>query len=206
MKKRTKNTIYDYFEGYSKESVDKVIELLPPEEKYILKLWENEPIGQSIYPFFNNTLAKIRRKLKNPYLILTVSKTPGIGRLRVRDLMEQDKNRMLEESIKEEMPTEDTQVVEKSKKDNVNMLNNLRSFSFTQMLEVMSVKEAVIVALRFGYVDGKCFETERIADFLGITTDEVRDTSRKILLLYKEQINSLLDNIIDDYDKSHKTR
>ena len=63
------------------------------------------------------------------------------------------------------------------------MLELLRTPTFSQMLSVFTAKEAVIIALKLGYVDGKRFETASIAQFLGIEVEEVRGTIRKYLLL-----------------------
>lgn len=66
-----------------------------------------------------------------------------------------------------------------------------------QMLSTLSVKEAVIISLKLGYIDGKCFSTESIANFLGIEELEVIEATRKVLLLYKDNINEFIDNIIE---------
>ena len=64
------------------------------------------------------------------------------------------------------------------------------------MMDILSVKESVIISLKLGYIDGKYFSTESIAEFLGIEQDEVRETTKKVLLLYKENINQFLDHAI----------
>lgn len=66
-----------------------------------------------------------------------------------------------------------------------------------QMLSTLSVKEAVIISLKLGYIDGKCFSTESIVNFLGIEELEVIEATRKVLLLYKDNINEFIDNIIE---------
>ena len=65
------------------------------------------------------------------------------------------------------------------------------------MLNVLSVKEAVIISLRLGYINGLTFSTESIAKFLEIDEDEVREITKKALLLYKDNINEFLDKIIN---------
>ena len=65
------------------------------------------------------------------------------------------------------------------------------------MMSVLSSKEAIIIALKLGYVDEKYFSTKSIADFLDIDEDEVRETTKKILFLYKENINQLIDEVVD---------
>ena len=84
------------------------------------------------------------------------------------------------------------------------ILKLLRTPSFGQMLDVLSVKEAVIISLKLGYVDGKCFSTESIANFLEIGQEEVIETTKKILLLYRENINEFLDKIIETASSNEK--
>ena len=83
------------------------------------------------------------------------------------------------------------------KEDCEKVLELLRTPTFNQMMSVLSVKESVIISLKLGYVDGKYFSTESIAQFLGIEAQEVIDTTRKVLLLYKENINQFIDNAIE---------
>jgi hypothetical protein len=85
-----------------------------------------------------------------------------------------------------------------TKKDEINILSVLKTPSFTQMLNVLSVKEAIIIALRLGYVDNKYFSTKSIADFLGIEEKEVIETVKKVLLLYKDGINEFIDKVINN--------
>lgn len=59
--------------------------------------------------------------------------------------------------------------------------------------------------LKLGYIDGKYFSTDKIAEFLGIDTQEVIDTTKKALLLYKENINQFIDNTIQIATREHET-
>ena len=83
-----------------------------------------------------------------------------------------------------------------SKEECIKILEILRTPTFSQMLENVSVKEAIIISLKLGYVDGKFFSTEAIATFLGIDEAEVIETTKKVLLLYKTNINEFIDNVI----------
>ena len=49
------------------------------------------------------------------------------------------------------------------------------------MLKTLSIKEAIIISLKLGYVDDKYFSTESIAQFLGIDNQEVIETTKKQL-------------------------
>ncbi len=203
MAKRKNQTKYEYFKEYSKEEVDKVIANLLPEEKYIFELWENGPLDQICYSFFSDTVRKVNRRLKNPNKKINTSKNLGKGLLRVREIMQKEQNSKLEEkeTINNDRQQEEIKLL---KEDYLSILKVLRSFSFKEMLEIMPVKDAIIVALRFGYVDGKCFETKKIAEFLEISEEEVLNTSKKILLLYKEKINDMIDNVIAFTDNDKK--
>ena len=63
-------------------------------------------------------------------------------------------------------------------------------------MNTLSVKETVIISLKLGYIDGKYFSTESISEFLGIEPSEVIETTKKVLLVYKDKINSFIDNAI----------
>ena len=226
MSKKIYKTKYDYFKDYSKEEVDEAIDKLLPEEKYIFELKEKGELDQICYAFFFDTISKIRRHLENPNSKILVRKNPGIGVLRVREIMQEEQKNKSEEIIEEKITINENTKIEQEKieqekeinndkqieetkllkEDYLSILNTLRSFSFTQLLEVMSVKEAVIVALRFGYINDKCFETKKIAEFLEISEEEVRETSKKILLLYKEKINDMIDYIINNTNNDEKIR
>lgn len=83
-------------------------------------------------------------------------------------------------------------------KDNcLKILELLRTPTFSQMMNQLTIKEAIIISLKLGYIDGKYFKTESIAKFLEISEEEVRETTKKILLLYKDNINNFLDRIIE---------
>lgn len=73
----------------------------------------------------------------------------------------------------------------------------LRTPTFEPMMSVLFVKESVIISLKLGYIDGKYFSTDSIAEFLGIEKQEVVDTMKMILLLYKENVNHFIDDAID---------
>ena len=82
-------------------------------------------------------------------------------------------------------------------RDFVAALGFLRQMRFDEMLKYLTPKEAVIVFLRLGYVNDVYYTSEAIANFLGISVEEVCEVTRKILLLYKEKINGLLDEAVE---------
>ena len=79
-----------------------------------------------------------------------------------------------------------------------------RSYSFKEMLNYLTPKEAVIICLRFGYIDNRYYSVQAISNFLGISELEVLDITKKILLLFKDNINKYLDNAIEYIEGNKK--
>lgn len=57
---------------------------------------------------------------------------------------------------------------ERQKEEYVKILKMLRTLSFSQMMSVLSLKDAIVISLKFGYVDEKYFSTKSISEFLEI--------------------------------------
>ena len=76
-----------------------------------------------------------------------------------------------------------------SKEDFCEIVKIIKNESFNQLTSTLSVKEAVIVSLKIGSIDGKYFSTESISEFLGIETTEVIEITKRALLKYKDKIN-----------------
>ncbi len=95
------------------------------------------------------------------------------------------------------------------KEEYAKILELLRTPTFTQMVKVVSPREAIILSLELGYVDGKEFSTASIAKLLGIEEDEVRETVKRILPLYKASVNGLACediNVITDQSVLSKVK
>ena len=87
------------------------------------------------------------------------------------------------------------------KDDCLKILELMRTPSFGDMLKSLTPKEAVITCLKLGYVDGKYFTTESIADFLGIETSEVIETTKKYTLRISYTDNNENECVIFNYKK-----
>lgn len=81
------------------------------------------------------------------------------------------------------------------KEDYERLLVLVQSKSFTDLLQYVSPKEATIISLRFGFVDNKFFTPKSISDFLGVTDEEIKNATRKVLFLLKEDTDSFLERI-----------
>ena len=93
-----------------------------------------------------------------------------------------------------------------SKEDLIKMLEYLKTPSFYELMSVLPPKKAIIIALRLGYVDSKYFTTESIAEFLNITESEVRETTTEILILHKNRLNEMFDNILSNLSEGSHQR
>lgn len=80
-------------------------------------------------------------------------------------------------------------------------LELLKTPTFSDMLSILTPKEAVIIMLKLGYIDNKYFSTDRIAEFLEIEPSEVSETTKKVILLLKERINDYIDLAISEVSK-----
>lgn len=105
--------------------------------------------------------------------------------------------------IQEKPKIEQISVIEKE--DCERMLCLLRMPAFIDMMKETDPKTAIIMGLRIGYVDEKCFTKEAIANFLGMTEDEVSDSIRKGVNIYKKNFDKFIDRLIDGSTDSTNT-
>ena len=217
---RELQTIYEYFGSYTKEQVDAMLEKLTEEEKGLITLRYGEDLNnptagkltkEQTNKFYGSLIPKMKRLLSNPNkerkprVKRTIEKqtpiknlTPGIPSLESNNLVEEAvpaSGELVKHSEIEE--THEIQNVETMTKDDyIKILELLRTPSFTKMMGMYSPKEAMIASLKLGYIDGKCFSTSAISEFLGIEAQEVIDTTRTVLLACKERINQIIDGAI----------
>ena len=105
--------------------------------------------------------------------------------------------------IQEKPKIEQISVIEKE--DCERMLCLLRMPAFIDMMKETDPKTAIIMGLRIGYVDEKCFTKEAIANFLGMTEEEVSDSIRKGVNIYKKNFDKFIDRLIDGSTDSTNT-
>lgn len=203
-------SIYEYFNKYTKEEIDIAISKLSEEEQKIVEFrygggdtnnlnhnieWNKEYNNK----FYGSIVPKLRRLLENPERKRKPRKTKNAI---ITNNEDKDLNiELAKESIvsNEELSNEYKEPKKESfsKEKCIEMLGLIKTPTFGQLLSTLSAKEAVIISLKLGLVDGKYFKTETIAQFLGITESEIREITRKVLLVYKENINAFLDSMID---------
>lgn len=188
-------SIYEYFAKYPKEQVDEVLSKLSDDEKYLIKLRYGDDLEHPVKTegwsnsyknkFYGVVLTKIKKTLENSFY-----KDEGIIP------KEENDKKIITNSDFESGITD-----EKIKNDCIKILEVLRISNFNQMLEMLSPTEIIIATLKLGYVDEKYFSTESISKFLETSEDEVRETTKKVLLVCKENINQIIDSTIEEITK-----
>lgn len=189
------SSIYEYLSDFSKEEIDTLLLSLNEKDMMLLK----KKFGENLDGNMSYKLGKEESARFYSNLVVRMKK------------------RMLNwRNFNDDLNKNDNSIVSESKREYSNINNNGDSFSrddfikilevfkvtnFDEMLKILSVKDAVIVALMFGYVDGKYYSAKMIANFLGLDESYVIDVSKKILVLYKDKINSMIDMFISDDDK-----
>lgn len=224
---RELQTIYQYFKDYTKEQVDEMLEKLSEEEKSLITIRYgedlNNPLSEKLNKeqyakFYGSLVPKMKRLLANPKKERKPRKSKEkeseiVTHNLVNTEIEPVRRNATQQTTKPSEPIKGQDIKEKASETNVEFMTKddclkilelLRTPSFSQMMSTLSVKESVIISLKLGYVDGKYFSTDSIAEFLGIEPQEVIDTTRKVLLLYRENINQFIDNAIQIVTEGEK--
>ena len=210
-------SIYEYFDGFTREEIDTVISQLSDKDKALLIKRYGEDLENPVKTditqkeknkFYAGLMPKIERVLIKNRTAKVETTTVENKPIPVEDNPEINEEKV-EPSVEVKIPV--TKVVSEQKeeqleqKDYIRILELLKTPSFGDMLKVITPKEAIIISLKLGYVDNRYYSNESIAEFLGITTLEVIETTKKVLLLYKENINSIIDTAIEAVSNSENS-
>lgn len=213
MKKRLKS-IYEYFCDYSKEEVDIMLLKLSTDEKELVKLRYGDNLDipvtsenwtkEHTATFYGNLVPKMRRLLSNQNGKRKKHKKKQIT---INSSQDNDSNFL---SVCEQTMTNKPNNLDAQEENvhvsgvridtDIQLFDMLRTPILDELLKNLSYKESIIAFLKFGYVDDKYYSTESIAKFLEIDECEVNEIAKKMLLAYKETLNSYLDQAIDIAD------
>ena len=192
------NECGEYFNTYSKEQIDKVISELTEEERQLVyKRYGNDlsnPIKTTLTTdeykrFYGCIISKIKRKLN--------AKEKTTRRKTLKTNPEPTTPKTIQPIVELNLEEKEEQVEEPiTKEDYLKMLELLRSPKFSKMLNKYSAKEKMIISLKLGYIDGKCFSTDAISEFLDIPEQEIISLTHKVLLEYQKMINSIFEGTI----------
>lgn len=220
---KTPRNIYDIFreQGYSEQELTRAINSLSENEVEMLKSIYGADFAkiptvtlskEEKTKLYSVIFTKIRRKIKRDRNSQTVTQDVENKAEVVNDseeTIEDTKNVTIfdQTDVQEEVPViVPIKEVEVSTTPTVNseygkFLELLKTPTFSDMLSILTPKEAVIIMLKLGYIDNKYFSTDRIAEFLEIEPSEVSETTKKVILLLKERINDYIDLAINEVSK-----
>lgn len=143
--------------------------------------------------FYGSVMAQIKRLLENPDIKRRKVQKNEIEEKKIEStsIVEnvQTKNNLVE--------TNEEQTSEITKDDYINMIKLFKTSNFKQMMSNLGSKESIIISLRMGYIDGKYFSVDAIAEFLDIERDEVSKIIKEVLLNYKESVIKSIDYAIE---------
>lgn len=195
-------TIYEYFKNYSKEEVDKVLSTLSDESLELIRIRYGDdltvPVNNKLTEeqrkkFYGSVMAQIKRLLENPDIKRRKIQKKEIEEKKIEStsIVEnvQTKNNLVE--------TNEEQTSKITKDDYINMIKLFKTSNFKQMISNIGSKESIIISLRMGYIDGKYFSVDAIAEFLDIERDEVSKIIKEVLLNYKESVIKSIDYAIE---------
>ena len=195
-------TIYEYFKNYSKEEVDKVLSTLSEESLELIRIRYGDdltvPVNNKLTEeqrkkFYGSVMAQIKRLLENPDIKRRKVQKNEIEEKKIEStsIVEnvQTKNNLVE--------TNEEHTSKITKYDYINMIKLFKTSNFKQMISNLGSKESIIISLRMGYIDGKYFSVDAIAEFLDIERDEVSKIIKEVLLNYKESVIKSIDHAIE---------
>ena len=214
MKQRKIKTIYEYLKEYSRDEIDVMLVKLTEDEKNLIELRYGKDLDNPIISstwgkeetrkFYNSLIPKMKKLLFNSRKKEEYAKEQQEdSSTNISSMVEERKDAEIvqlsssSQIVKESKINLGNEGTKMEKEDYLNVLKLMRSPKFDEILKLFTPKEAIIVCLKLGYVDEKYFTTEAIANFLGIELDEVREITKKALLIYKENINQMLDEAIE---------
>ena len=216
---RKQTTIYEYFQekGYDKEQVKSILETLTEKQLKLIKLRNGEDLDNpqhNLIPDRNQTIAyynvlksilvKLEKKygkVEEPQKSDSTAKQPRATRKRRKKTTEPvdigAENCVPQNTCEEEKTTlPKIQEDAISKLDYLQILELIKTPTFNELVNQLDTKSAVIISLSLGYIDDKYFTSQAIADFLGISEEEVTETVKQILNVYKERFNQFIEKAI----------
>ena len=217
-------SVYKVLQG-TKEEIDMVISTLSEDEINLLhkrygedlenptistEEWtkeDNSRLYGSIFGKMKNRLKRLQngKPLTNSKIEITIEKpSQHIDATQTAQPVVTT-NTIIEQPKPTTEETIDHQSKELNKDDYIKMLDLLKTPTFSEMLTTLSVKDAVIISLKLGYVDEKYFSTESISKFLDISEEEVMETTKKVLQLYRNNINDFIDKAINMTESNTQT-
>lgn len=187
-KRKSKDNLYEYFSDYSKPEVSKVISRLGEDELELL----HKRYGDNLLEPVKNDIDADEKKVIISNII------PRIQRMLEGKKVRRRKNNQKPQSTIVEEKTEETVQPQNSlnKEDYKQILGIFHNPEFLEMTKKKPLDECLIMSLKLGYFQEKCFSTDAIADFLDVDKEYVINITKQGLNSYKEKLNQMIDEAI----------
>lgn len=187
-KRKSKDNLYEYFSDYSKPEVSKVISRLDEDELELL----HKRYGDNLLEPVKNDIDADEKKVIISNII------PRIQRMLEGKKVRRRKNNQKPQSTIVEEKTEETVQPQNSlnKEDYKQILGIFHNPEFLEMTKKKPLDECLIMSLKLGYFQEKCFSTDAIADFLDVDKEYVINITKQGLNSYKEKLNQMIDEAI----------
>ena len=192
---RAHNSIYEYFDGYSKEEIDKAIGKLPEKYLKIVHKRYGEDLKKSTpQKLTTNETAKFNQSIRK-----------NIASLLLDGNNKDSNNEVVKEEYHQNMSNQEASLEQKesvevknhiTEEDIASTLKIFEKEEFIELTKELPMKDSIIMSLKLGYVDGKQFTTSAISSFFNITEQEVIDATRSGLELFKSKFNEIVDQSI----------
>jgi len=212
--KKIKKSIIQKFteKGYEKIDILNAIKNLPAKDQETILLIDGTDIEnpvksptatkEDVKSYYSVVLPKIERMLKNKNHETKVKKQKAPKKIEPSTTKDDEREKMLLTK-----PAEGSNATyELTKEEYIKILELIKTPTFGDLMTNLTPKAAVIISLRLGYIDNKYFSSESIATFLGIDESEVRETTKEILNLYKNQVNNFIDKAISYTDNTNQVK
>lgn len=200
--KKSRDNLYEYFNDYSKSEISKAISRLDEDElellhkRYgdnLLKPVKNDIDADESRVIACNIIPRIQRRLEGKKIIGRRKKnnqktTSGVVEAKTEEIEIAEKTATIEEKVKTQSSL--------NKEDYKQILGIFHNPEFIEMTKKKSLDECLIMSLKLGYFQEKCFSTDAIADFLDVDKEYVINVTKQGLTSYKERLNQMIDEAI----------
>lgn len=216
------NIIEDYEKKESIEEIKKFVSQLPELEREVIYLYfgfykDREYSQKEIANktgFSQSYVSRVlKRALKKLKIVMesssSITDRKSITRVQVlkpivsNDLIEFDLevkqpkiSQKTEESI-EEVVEEPIEEIIEFNEEQLKQLESLKVPTYMEILSNFTPKEAVIVCLGLGFINGKSYSIGEISDFLKINKQEIQEIVLKYLNLYRNNIKQFIDKTVE---------
>lgn len=202
------DNVYDYFgDDYGTEQVDMMLEEMvknPRDSQVMHKKWgddfRNPVLGELTKEekdyLYGSILPRMKTKLKN-------IKAGKFVRTNANADVLNKPTETLEKPVQNN--SDEVKPVDITPQYHSKILEIFNLPEFIELTRVMPYKDSIIIALRLGYVDGKCFSVASIANFFGFAPEEVLEVSKNGIGVLKNRLNEMIDEEIEKIDSNGTT-